>query len=161
MTDATVEQQGEPKRCSEHLEVPQAAYGRRSSSSSRSSESTTDTEMGLVDVCTVLSRAEGSHLGGPITLDLTKWDCNKAVFRNKCRKLVENSKPLLLIGSPIALVSTGKPSTSRGTRNKQGRFCTWHSSVCCTKYKCTEVGISFTHIHILQTVGNRQQWWTP
>ena len=53
MTDATVEQQGEPKRRREHLEVPQATDS--SSSSSSSSESSTDTEMGLVDVCTTIS----------------------------------------------------------------------------------------------------------
>ena len=39
--------------------------------------------------------------GGPVTLDLTKWDFNKADCRNKFRKLVENSKPLLLIGSGV------------------------------------------------------------
>ena len=50
MTDATVEQQGEPKRRKEHPEALQAA----DSSSSSSSESSTDTEMGLVDVCTIL-----------------------------------------------------------------------------------------------------------
>ena len=102
MTDATVEQQEESKRCREHPEVPQAADS--SSISSSSSESSTDTEMGLVDVCTILcdnSEAEGRCEGGPITLDLTEWDFNKADCRNKCRKLVENSKPLLLIGSPI------------------------------------------------------------
>ena len=49
MTDATVEQQGEPKRRREHLEVPQTT------GSSSSSESSTDTEMGLVDVCAILS----------------------------------------------------------------------------------------------------------
>ena len=57
MTDATVEQQGETKRRREHPEVPQAA-----DSSSSSSESSTDTEMDLVDVCTILrdnSEAEG------------------------------------------------------------------------------------------------------
>ena len=47
-TDATVEQQGESKRCREHQEVPQAADS--SSRSSSSSESSTDTEMGLADV---------------------------------------------------------------------------------------------------------------
>ena len=51
MTDATVEQQGHSKRRREHPEVPQAAD---SSSSSSSSESSTDTEMGSVDVCTIL-----------------------------------------------------------------------------------------------------------
>ena len=91
MTDATVEQQGEPKKHREHPEGPQARDSSSSSSSSSSSESSTDTEMGLVDVCTILSEAEGSHLGGPITLDLTKWDFDKADCRNKCRKLVENS----------------------------------------------------------------------
>ena len=49
MTDATVEQQGESKRRREHPGVPQAAH----SSSSSSSESSTDTEMDLVDVCTI------------------------------------------------------------------------------------------------------------
>ena len=60
--------------------------------------------MGLVDVCTILcvnSEAEGRRAGGPVTVDLTKWDFNKADCRSKCRKLIENSKPLLLIGSPI------------------------------------------------------------
>ena len=101
MPDATVEQQGESKRRRAHPEVPQAA---ESSSSCSSSEGSTDTEMGLVDVCTILrsnSEAKGRCEGGPATLDLTKWDFNKADCRNKCRKLVENSKPLLLIGSPI------------------------------------------------------------
>ena len=72
----TVEQQGEPKRRREHPEAPQAAH----SSSSSSSESSTDTEMGLVDVCTILrknSEAKGRCEGGPATLDLTKWDFNK------------------------------------------------------------------------------------
>ena len=89
MTDATVEQQGESKRRREHPEAPLAA-----DSSSSSSESSTDTEMGLVDVCTILrdnSEAEGRCEGGPITLDLTKWDFNKTDCRNKCSKLVENS----------------------------------------------------------------------
>ena len=113
MTDATVEQQGESKRRREHLEVHQAADSSSSSSSSSSSESSTDTGVGLVDVCTILcdnsevskrdkvtekhvAIAEGRE-GGPTTLDLTKWDFNKA----DCRKMVEKSKPLLLIGSPI------------------------------------------------------------
>ena len=56
MTDTTIEQQGEPKRRREHLEVHQAAdSSSNSSSSSSSSESSTDTEMGLVDVCTFLT----------------------------------------------------------------------------------------------------------
>ena len=52
-----------------------------SRSGSSSSESSTDTEMGLVDVCAILrdgSEAEGRCEGGPITLDLTKWDFSKA-----------------------------------------------------------------------------------
>ena len=50
MTDASVEQ-GERKRCKEHPTVPESA----DSSISSSSESSTDTEMGFVDVCTILS----------------------------------------------------------------------------------------------------------
>ena len=68
--------------------------------------------MGLVDVCTILrdnSETEGRCEGCPITLDVTKWDFNKAYCRNKCRKFVENSKPLLLIGSP----------TDSGRENKE------------------------------------------
>ena len=75
MTDATVEQQGESKRRRE--QVPQAA-----DSSSSSSESSTNTEIGLVDVCTILcdnSEAEGRCEGGPATLDFTKWDFNKLI----------------------------------------------------------------------------------
>ena len=95
------------KRCREHPEAPQAA-----DCISSSSESSTDTEMGLVDVCTILcensERATGKLVavaeereGGPVTFDLTKWDFNKADCRTRCRKLIENSKPLLLMGSPI------------------------------------------------------------
>ena len=153
MTDATVEQQGESKRRRKHPDVPQAADS--SSSSSSSSESSTDTEMGLVDVCTILrdnSEAEGRCEGGPITLDLTKWDINKADCRNKCRKLVENSKPLLLrLDHRSTLVER--------TKSGHGGFCTWHSSSSGTKHNCTGVGVSFTHTHILQTVGNSQQLW--
>ena len=43
--------------------------------------------------------AEGRK-GGPVTLDLTKWDFNKDDCRTRCRKLIENLKPLLLMGSP-------------------------------------------------------------
>ena len=70
MTDETVEQQGESKRRREHPEVPQAA----DSSGSSSSERSTDTEMGLVDVRTILcvNSEEGRREGGPMTLDLTK-----------------------------------------------------------------------------------------
>ena len=151
MTDATVEQQGESKRRREHPEVAQAAD---SSSRSSSSESSNDTEMDLVDMCTILcdnSEAEGRCEGGPITLDLTEWDFNKADCRNKCRKLVENSKPLLLIGSPI--------DSDHGNEQRARGFCTWPSSASCTKHNCTRVGISFTHSRILQTVGNSQQLW--
>ena len=143
--------ESQKKRRRGHPEVPQAAD---SSSSGSSSESSTDTEMGLVDVCTILrdnSEAEGRCEGGPITLDLTKWDFNKADCRNKCRKLVGNSKPLLLIGSPI--------DSGRENKEKARGFCTWHSSASCTKHNCTGVGISFTRTHILQTVGNSQQLW--
>ena len=116
MTDASFEQQGKSKRGREHPEVPQAAD---SSSSGSSSESSTDTEMGAVDVCTILcvaaerdgviegreggnsevskrdgvtgkpvTVAEGRE-GGPATLDLTKWDFNKADCRNRCRKFTD------------------------------------------------------------------------
>ena len=43
---------------------------------------------------------EGGCRGGPVTLDMTTWDFNKADCRAKCRQLVETSKPLPLIGSP-------------------------------------------------------------
>ena len=72
-----------------------------SSGSSSSSESSTDTEMGLVDVRTIISENSEAKVGrrsGPVTLDLTEWDFGEADRRNKCRKLVENSKLLLLIG---------------------------------------------------------------
>ena len=109
MTDATVEQQGQPKRRREHLEVPQAT----DSSSSSSSESSTDTDMGLVDMCTIISNTSEAACR-PVTLDLTEWNFSKAYCRNKFLKLVENSKPLLLIGSPIDSASMGQPSTSPG-----------------------------------------------
>ena len=112
MTDATVEQQGEPKRRREHPEVPQAADS--SSSSSSGSESSPDTEMGLVDVCAILSdnsEMESRCRGGPITLDLTEWDFSEADCRTKCKNLVENSKQLLLIGLPIGSVSSWQPVT--------------------------------------------------
>ena len=104
----------ESKRRREHPEVPQAADGRSSGSSS--SERSTDTQMGLVDVCTILcdiSEAEGRCEGGQVTFDLTKWDFNKADCRNKCRKLVESSKPLFVIGSPIDS-GQGKKERARG-----------------------------------------------
>ena len=83
--------------------MPQAAENSNSSSesSSSSSSSRADTEMGLVDVCTIHCENESRCEGGPTTLDLTKSVFNKADCRNKSRKLVGNSKLLLLIGSPI------------------------------------------------------------
>ena len=63
VTDASVEQ-GERKRCKEHPTVPGSAS---SSCSSSGSESSTDTEMGLVDVCRILSEnpeTEGCRRGG-------------------------------------------------------------------------------------------------
>ena len=36
-----------------------------------------------------------------VTIDLTKSDFNKADCRTRCRKLIEKSRPLLLMGSPI------------------------------------------------------------
>ena len=157
MTDATVQQRGELKRRREHPEEPQTADS-ISSSRSSSSESSTDTEMGLLDVCTILcgnaERVKGKPVavtegreGGLTTLDLTKWDFNKAHRRNKCRELIENSKPLLLIGSPIDC----------GRENKERALAVLHLAfIICTKHNCTGVGISFTHTHILQTVSNSQ-----
>ena len=119
----------------------------------KTGESSTDTEMGLVDVCVRFSvkNSEAKHRceGGPVTLVLTKWDFIKADCRNKCRKLVENSKPLFWLDHRLILVER--------TRNGHGRFCIWHSSVSCTNYKCTRAGSSFTHFHIPQTVGHSQQ----
>ena len=109
--------------------------------------------MGLVDVCTILrdnseavkqeraterpvAVAEGRE-GGPTTLDLTKWDFNKADCR-KCRKLVENSKPLLLIGSPI----------DSGRENKERARGVLHLAFICELYE-TQLhgGRYFLHAH--------------
>ena len=52
--------------------------------SSSSSESSTDPEMGLVVLCTILSEnseAESGCRGGPVTHDLTEWDFSKADCR--------------------------------------------------------------------------------
>ena len=81
LQNGAVEQQGESKRRREHPEVPQAADS--SSSSSSSNESSTDTEMGLGLGGRVYNspwkfRGRSRCEGGPITLDLTKWDFNKA-----------------------------------------------------------------------------------
>ena len=84
--------------------------------------------MGLVDVCTILcdnSEAESRCEGGPITLDLPKWDFNKADCRNKCRKLLGNSKPLLLIGSPI----------DSGQENKDRALGVLHVAFICELYE--------------------------
>ena len=92
------------RRVKEAQGASRSASSCASSYSSSSSDSSTDTEMGFVDVCSILcdkSEAEGRCEGGPITLDLTKWDFSKADGRNRCRKLIENSEPLWLIGSPI------------------------------------------------------------
>ena len=124
MTDATVEQQGESTRRREHPEAPQAAE----SSSSSSSESSTDTEMSLVDMCTILrvrSEAESRYEGGPITLDLTKWDFNKIDCRNNCTKLLDNLKPLLLMGSPI----------DSGRENKERARGVLHLAFICELYE--------------------------
>ena len=52
-----------------------------------------------------------------VTLDLAKWDFNKADCRTGCRKLIENSKPLLLMDHRSILMER--------TKSKLGRFCTW------------------------------------
>ena len=52
MTDATVAQQG----VKEAQGASRSAQAAESSSSSSSSERSTDTEMGLVDVCTILCK---------------------------------------------------------------------------------------------------------
>ena len=127
---------GEPKRRREHPEAPQAA-----DSNTSSSESSTDTEMGLVDVCTIHrdnSEAEGRCEGGPVTLDLPKWEFNKADCRNKCRKLVENSKPLLLIGSPM----------DSGREDKERVRAVLHLAFICELYEMqVHGGRYFLHTH--------------
>ena len=105
-------------------------------------ESSTDTEIGLVDVCTILSEnseAEGRRRGGPITIDLTKWDFNKADYRKKKRrKLVENSKPLLLIGSPI----------DSGRGDKEQARAVLHLAFICELYEIqVHGGRYFFHTH--------------
>ena len=77
MTDASVEQ-GERKRRKEHPTVLESA-----DSSSSSSQSSTDTEMELVDVCTILSEhnpeTEGYRRGGLDVQDLTQRAASCAV----------------------------------------------------------------------------------
>ena len=157
MTVATVEQQGESKRRREHPEAPQAA----DSSGSSSSESSTDTDMGLADVCTILcgnseratrrpvAVAEGRE-GGPVTLDSTKWDFNKADCRTRCRKLIENSKPLLLMGSPI---------DSDGEDEKRARV-VLHLAFICELYETQLHGSwYFLHTPFPPRAGTSQQMW--
>ena len=57
--------------------------------------------------------AEGRE-GGPTTLDLTKWDFNKADCRTRYRKLIGNSKPPLLIGSLIDAGGEDEEQTNSG-----------------------------------------------
>ena len=163
MTGATIEQQGESKRRMEHPEVPQAA------DSSSSSESATDTEVGLVDACSILcgnseratgkpgavaegreggnsERATGKPVvvaeernGGLVTLDLTKWDFNKADCRTRCRKLIENSNPLLLVGSPI---------DSDGENEEQTRA-VLHLAFICELYEIQGHEFFFSHTFAL------------
>ena len=70
----------------------------------------------------------------------------RADCRNKCIKLVENSTPLLLIGSSI----------DSGRENKERARAVLHLAF---MYELDEiqlhgVGISFTRTHSLQTVGS-------
>ena len=96
--------------------------------------------MGLVDVCTILrdnSEAEGRCDGGPITLDVTKWDFNKADCRTKCRKLIRNARPLLLIGSPI--------DSGEDKERARGFL---HLAFICELYETQlHLGRSFLHAH--------------
>ena len=58
------------------------------------SESSTDTQMGLVDVCAVLcvNSQESGLRCVPVTLDLTQWIFNKADCPARCRNLIGNSE---------------------------------------------------------------------
>ena len=81
-----------------------------------------------------------------MSLDLTEWDFSKADFRNTCRKLVENSKPLLLIGSPMGSASTGQPCTSRGDKEQARAFL--HLAFICELYEIqVHGGRYFFHTH--------------
>ena len=97
--------------------------------------------------------AEGRREGGLVmTLDLTKWDFNIADCRSRCRKLIEISKPLLLMGSPI---------DSYGGDEEQNRA-VLHLAFICELYN-TQVpeGRFFLHTHIRtpQRAGTSQHWW--
>ena len=122
MTDATVEQQGESKRRTEHPEVPQTA------TAAMKAQPTMKWDWWICVRFSVkiprgprkpVAVAEGRE-GGPATLDLTKWDFNKADCRTRCRKLIENSKPLLLMGSPID--SDGEDEQQTRNTSARGRY---------------------------------------
>ena len=82
------------KRRKKHPTSLEAADRSSSSRSSRSSDSCSDSEIGSVDVCTIISgitEAEGLSQGW--SLNLTRadaqgrvWDFDKAAFRVRCRK---------------------------------------------------------------------------
>ena len=60
------------------------------------------------------AETDGRSLGGPVTPDLTMWDFNKSDCLTKYRKLVHNSKPLLLIGSPLDFAGGVKQQARAG-----------------------------------------------
>ena len=133
MTDETVEQQGESKRRREHPEVPQAADS--SGCSSSSSESSTDTELGLVDVFTILcvnSEEEGRHEGGPKTLDLTKVRFHLSRLPDQMQNIDRR------LEAAVADWITD--------RFWWRRLCTWHSSANCAKIQVRERRY-FLHTH--------------
>ena len=123
MTDATVEQQGESKRLREHPEVPQAA-----DSSSSSSESSTDTEMGLVDVCTILcdnsevskrdrvtekpAAVAGGREGGPVTLD--EMGFQQSRLPNQMQKIERNFEAVVADGITDRFWWKGRGANSGG-----------------------------------------------
>ena len=85
-----------------------------------------------------ISEAKHRCEGGPVTLNLTKWEFNKADCRNKCRKLIENSKPLLLTGSPI----------DSGREDKERAQTTLHLAFFCELYEIqVHGGQYFLHAH--------------
>ena len=94
--------------------------------------------------------AEGRE-GGPTTLDLTKWEINKADRRTRCIKFIEKSKPLLVIGSPI---------DSGGEDEEQIRA-VLHLTLICELYEIhvREGRYFFTHSRIPPRAGTSQQWW--
>ena len=99
MKDASVEH-GERERCNEHPTVPQSA------DSSINNSNECSTEPWEISGCVHDSfwKSRNRRLPSrwtPVTPALTLWDFNKVGCRTKSRKLVENSKPLLLIASPI------------------------------------------------------------